>query len=323
MGMSGDRLFSLSPSTQEILTTLDTAEKLFWAELAAVARRGKICRVRDATVSLAVINALQSSLGRVNKVGPVLAASLLSKLSPTSMHLESQQRLFLDVSSAITLRRELLEAIQQKFIRTSDDLQWPLITPNGTPLPRPKTRLRGRMVSMDSDEEDSAIDEASLKHYWDSIRDKYNNHSFDLANFSTYQADHLPTNWTVISINITDDRNTMFISRQVAQREPLVFCVPLKGRRETEEDEHLTFDDALNELRQIITLSNKGTRQAIHVKNDDPQARTDWWAERNALDKRMQELLENIEFCWLGAFKVRIYSGSVGEMILTCCCRQY
>jgi separase len=221
----------------------------------------------------------------------------------------------LDVSTAITLRRELLEAIQQKFsnLQAFDDLQWPLVTTNGSPLPRPKPRMRARMALMDSDDEDddSNIDTASLKQYWDSIRDKYNSRSFSQVNLSTPQADCLPKNWTVININITEDKNTMFITRQRAQHEPLIFCVPLKGRRETEEDEHLTFDDALNELKQIITLSNQGTRQAVHVKNDDPQARASWWAERSALDKRMQELLENIEFCWLGAFKVRSYQGSL------------
>lgn len=77
MGMTGDKLFSLSPSTEDILAALDSAEKLFWADLAAVARHGKVTRVRAATVSLAVIRALQSSLGRAAKVGPVLTASLL------------------------------------------------------------------------------------------------------------------------------------------------------------------------------------------------------------------------------------------------------
>ena len=156
----------------------------------------------------------------------------------------------------------------------------------------------------DDEDEDSNVDEASLRQYWNSIRDKYNNRSFNLVNLCAPKADCLPKNWTVISINITEDKNTMFVARQRAQYEPLVFCVPLKGRRETEEDEHLTFDDAMNELKQIITLSNQGTRQAVHVKNDDPQARASWWAERNMLDKQLQELLENIEFCWLGAFKV-------------------
>ena len=309
MGMSGDKLFSLSPSTQEILTILDNAEKLFWADLAIVARRGKVSRVRDATVSLAMIRALQSSLGRATKMAPVLTAGLLSEYFVKVLCVRTIIFVVLDASAAVTLRRELLEAIQQKFpnLQAFDDLQWPLITPNGSPLPRPKTRMRARMALLDSEDEDdgSNLDETSLKQYWDSIRDKYNNRSFDLANLSASQADCLPKNWTVISINITEDKNTMFVTRQRARQEPLIFCVPLKGRRETEEDEHLTFDDALNELKQIITLSNQGTRRAIHVKNDDPQARASWWAERSALDKRMQELLENIEFCWLGAFKVR------------------
>ena len=77
MGMTDDKLFSISPSTEDIVTALDSAEKLFWADLAAVARHGNVTRVRSATVSLAVIRALQSSLGRAAKVGPVLMASLL------------------------------------------------------------------------------------------------------------------------------------------------------------------------------------------------------------------------------------------------------
>lgn len=77
MGMTGDKLFLLSPSTEDIVASLDSAEKLFWADLAAVARHGKVTRVRSATISLAVTRALQSSLGRAAKIGPVLTASLL------------------------------------------------------------------------------------------------------------------------------------------------------------------------------------------------------------------------------------------------------
>lgn len=143
-----------------------------------------------------------------------------------------------------------------------------------------------------------------MKKYWENIRDRYHTQSLDLTNLSVSQSDRLPKNWTVISINVTEDKSTMFITRQVTQEEPLIFCLPLRGRRETEEDEHLSFDDALKELKDIIALSNQGTRQAIHVKNDDPEARATWWKERIALNKRLQELLENVEFCWLGAFKV-------------------
>lgn len=80
MGMSGDKIFSLSPSAQDILATLASAERLFWADLAVIARRGEVSRMRDAAVSLAMIRALQSSLGKAGKAGPVLAASLLGKL---------------------------------------------------------------------------------------------------------------------------------------------------------------------------------------------------------------------------------------------------
>lgn len=200
----------------------------------------------------------------------------------------------------------MLEAIQQKYpnLQAIDDIQWPLITPNGSPLPRRRTVLRGQIPLADDSDEEIDSDEVSVKRYWENIRDRYHTQSLDITNLSVSQSDRLPENWTVVSINITEDKSTMFITRQAAKKEPLIVCLPLRGRRETEEDEHLSFDDALNELKDIIALSNQGTRQAIHVKNDDPEARAAWWKERIALDKRLQELLENVEFCWLGAFKV-------------------
>jgi separase len=79
MGMSGDRLLSLPSATQDILSTLDNAERLFWADLALVMRRGSVSHVRDAAVSLALIRALQASLGRAGKEGPVLATGLLGE----------------------------------------------------------------------------------------------------------------------------------------------------------------------------------------------------------------------------------------------------
>jgi hypothetical protein len=77
MGMSGHKLLSLVPSMHDILTTLDNAEKLFWADLGLTAKRGKVSHVRDTVVSLALIRALQTSLGKAGKGGPVLAVNLL------------------------------------------------------------------------------------------------------------------------------------------------------------------------------------------------------------------------------------------------------
>jgi separase len=203
----------------------------------------------------------------------------------------------------------MLEAIQNKFpdFQTVDDLQWPLMTPNGSPLPRSKNRTHARLELMDTDDE-STPEDTPLKSYWEAVRTKYKNQIFDAANLSKSRADLLPANWTVVNISVTEDKSTMFITRQRAKAEPLMFCLPLKGRRENDEDEHLTFDDALSELADIIKMSDEGIQRADSVTNSNPQARAEWWAERGALDKRMQELVENIEFCWLGAFKASMHA---------------
>ncbi|KAG2136721.1 peptidase family C50-domain-containing protein [Suillus clintonianus] len=289
MGMTSDRAVSLTPSTQDILSALDHAEKLFWADLALTADRGHVPHVREATINLALIKALQTSLGKGEKDGPIIAARLL------------------DASSAITLRREMLETIQHKFPSVQgDDLEWPLMTPSGSPLPRksPSNFRRLRTISAEEEASDDDNDsKVNMKAYWETIRKTYAEQTSDASLLSTTAMSQLPPHWTVVHISLTPDKSTLFISRQNVSSEPLMFCVPLKGRRESDGDEHLTFDDAVKELAEIIRLSDQGTRNAVNVRNDDPQARSAWWAERNNLDKRLQELLENIEFCWLGAFK--------------------
>lgn len=80
MGMTSDRVVSPAPSTQDILSNLDHAEELFWADLALTADRGNVPHVREAAVHLALIRALQTSLGNDGKHGPIVAAHLLGKI---------------------------------------------------------------------------------------------------------------------------------------------------------------------------------------------------------------------------------------------------
>ncbi|KAF8139773.1 peptidase family C50-domain-containing protein [Boletus edulis] len=231
MGMSGEKERSLVPANRDILGALEDAEKLFWDDLALTSRRG------------AVAHGMRMP--------------------------HFWRRGLLDASSAITLHREMLEAIPHKFTDVkADDLQWPVMTTDGSPLASTTTTT------------------AHGEH--------------------TESPPKLPPHWTVVHITLTPDKSSMFISRlHTPSSQPLLFCVPLRGRRDTEEgdESRLMLEDALRELREIVRLSDEGTRQAVYVKSDDARARTEWWAERAALDKRLQVLLENIEFCWLGAFK--------------------
>ncbi|KAI0360283.1 hypothetical protein OH77DRAFT_1393661 [Trametes cingulata] len=288
MGMSGDMI--PSSASQDMLETLATAEKLFWEHMSYIARRGHVSSVREAAVCLALIRTFRTSLGRGDVQTPVLAAQLL------------------DASTVTTLRREMLDVVRHKFLNLNamDDLQWPLITPNGSPLPpQPKARQPARFSHsiLSDSEDDEPMDDVDLKSYWEAIAKRYEAQCFDVAKMSVNQADQLPPHWTVVNVSVTEDRHTMFVTRQRAGRKPLIFCLPLKGRREGQEDEFLTYEDAIKELQEIIRLSDEGTRKAAEVKKDDKGARVAWWKTRSELDVRLRDLLADIEFCWLGAFK--------------------
>ncbi|KAF8761121.1 Peptidase family C50 [Rhizoctonia solani] len=59
------------------------------------------------------------------------------------------------------------------------------------------------------------------------------------------------------------------------------------------------------ELTSIIETSDRITHEGVNIEGNK-QAIADWWSERTALDQRMRELLEIIEFCWLGIFKATV-----------------
>lgn len=212
-----------------------------------------------------------------------------------------------DASSAVTLGREVLEAIQSKFPDVShDDLVWPILSPNGSALPPAKSQKN--KDEPDFDEE--------YREYWKTAGDHHSAAKFDPELLSRSMVEHLPHNWTVVSISISEDRRTIFVSRQRPHRQPLFFSIPLEGRREGEE-EAITFQGALDEFEEIIRLSDETTRSAERVTKTDRRQRCNWWTERTKLDTRLRELLENIEFCWLGAFKVPFGVFDPSDLCLT------
>ncbi|KAI0298727.1 peptidase family C50-domain-containing protein [Multifurca ochricompacta] len=283
MGISGDKSLFMSTSAQVIMRTLTDAEKLFHSDLTSIAHRGSVPRVREAASSLALIRSFQSSLG--GNDSSLLVANLL------------------DTCANVTLRREILEVISYKTpSKTRDDFRWPLLTAGVERLGDSKARRKGTILFNSDDDTDEQSEDRLLTGYWESIRTKYQQLSFNLTSLAQSKVANLPANWTIVHIYVTEDQSTMFACRQRANQLPLVFSLPLKGRREAE-DEHLTFEDAISELREIIRLSNESTKSAINVKGKDQSARATWWADRMALDKRLKELLESIEFCWFGAFK--------------------
>ena len=145
--------------------------------------------------------------------------------------------------------------------------------------------------------------ESVLRNHWKSVKQKHA--TYTSPGCQEFDLSPLPADWAIISINVTVDHKTMFISRHQKGYDPLVFCLPLdrQGRREGENEEDLfSFDVAVSEMKEIVEGSDKTARNAKHITSSEGKA--EWWVTRRSLDKRLEELLLNLEFVWLGPFKV-------------------
>lgn len=213
------------------------------------------------------------------------------------------------MAASITIRRELLEAISFKSITLDrqDDEKWPTEPPVEVPVKansRSKPSVRGLFAQLSDDSDDeSSLEDSTMHKYWEFISKKHKISSYVTGVNSMSDINGLPNKWMVISITLTEDKNALLISRQLQNHEPIVFCIPLRGRRDDDE-EHFTYDDAIAELRDIIRSSDEGTKRALDIQTNDKKGKAAWWMERKQLDERLKELVGNIEFCWLGAFKV-------------------
>jgi separase len=79
IGISSKLAHALSLPVQDILVTLNKAEQLYWENLSLIARKGSVLEVRDTLVSLALVQAFQTSLGKSGNVDPRIAAGLLGE----------------------------------------------------------------------------------------------------------------------------------------------------------------------------------------------------------------------------------------------------
>nr|XP_019002345.1 uncharacterized protein I203_04824 [Kwoniella mangroviensis CBS 8507]OCF65806.1 hypothetical protein I203_04824 [Kwoniella mangroviensis CBS 8507] len=282
MGAPLKRVVDRQSTRLSMQHVLARAEDAFLSALSLVSGSGKIEGIRQACLALALLRTFQTSLGQGSDEVTASAAGMLAS------------------SSSITLQRELLEAIECKFTDiVNDDTKWPSLPTDTMDVDeRPQMNSSSENESEDLDDHNG-----QLREYWDKIKIKYlTNSILTLTSEPSKELNNLPPEWAVITINVTDDHNTMFISRHQRDCKPIVFCLPLdrQGRREGEDDS-LTFDSALAELQDIIDCSNNGARTAKNVVSREEKLA--WWEERYRLDKKMKDLCESIEFVWLGAFK--------------------
>ncbi|WFD42957.1 separase [Malassezia psittaci] len=104
-----------------------------------------------------------------------------------------------------------------------------------------------------------------------------------------------------ICITYSDDRRELHMAR-ITKSSKALYVLPIdrQSRREGEE-ESLTMDAALEELRRILATSNASVQSAknVHALED----RKVWWTQRRQLDDELKQLLEAVQSTWIGAFQ--------------------
>lgn len=124
--------------------------------------------------------------------------------------------------------------------------------------------------------------------------------STDLSHFQKQYVDIIPKAWTAISVSLSEDRKQLCLTKLQADQSPFVLRLPL-GRNEDSDEEAFDFEQGRAELQEIIQLANFSAHDTQN--RNTKAAKLEWWAEREALDLRMKELLQNIENIWLGGFR--------------------
>ena len=128
----------------------------------------------------------------------------------------------------------------------------------------------------------------------------------DAHAFQIETIDILLKPWTAVSLSLSEDCSELFIVRYRSAQEPFILRLPFSRNKPDDADDEEPFDYAKGkaELQDIISISNYSCHNMGNLEGKG--AKSNWWAEREALDKRLHELLINIENIWLGGFKAAL-----------------
>jgi separase len=126
--------------------------------------------------------------------------------------------------------------------------------------------------------------------------------TFNFANFQTNYIDIIPKQWAVVSISLSENQQELYISRFQSGQRQLMVRLPFTRHNACDDSEEIfEYKTGLEEFREIIQLSDTNTRTSTDMKEEIQRSK--WWDQRKALDDRLKEFLEKIEYYWLRGFK--------------------
>ncbi|KAL7626231.1 separin protein [Parahypoxylon ruwenzoriense] len=126
--------------------------------------------------------------------------------------------------------------------------------------------------------------------------------SLDMDCFQRDYIDIIPEAWNVISVALSDDEHDLCITKLQAGHSPFGIRLPLERAASRDVSTNVfNFRQGRAELLDIIKQANQTSHDARDMSQKG--AKSAWWAEREAIDERMKDLLDSIEETWLGGFK--------------------
>ncbi|TKA23290.1 hypothetical protein B0A50_07347 [Salinomyces thailandicus] len=122
------------------------------------------------------------------------------------------------------------------------------------------------------------------------------------TSFQEQYIDILPRPWLAVSLSLNEDGSELYVARYRSGQSPFIVKLPFSRHKQDDEDEEaFDYHVGKGELQEIIETSNYSCHNTGNM--EAKAAKSNWWSEREALDKRLHELLINIENIWFGGFK--------------------
>lgn len=132
---------------------------------------------------------------------------------------------------------------------------------------------------------------------------------------------YLPQSWTIMTIDFCPETEDLVISKlnHLLNYEPVYIRLPLNRMlgENVKCKSLLSFKTALDRLSAAIKQSNESIKPEATRNIKTKEDRKDWWRLRFALDLKIKELLNEIEFHWLGAFSAIFAADSPSDSYKT------
>ncbi|EPE03155.1 separin [Ophiostoma piceae UAMH 11346] len=238
--------------------------------------------------AIAAVSGDSVTLNRISSMlqSAVIVLSATSWSKPRALGHPSYASCSVELARNMTWKRERRAVLVEKAMMTKQDIAgdiswWPAISPASS----------SSNSMMASARRQSFVGAGSS-----------NAADISINRFQRDYVDIIPRDWSVISMALSENKHDLCITKLQAGQSPFVIRLPLERAISRDADnEVFNFQQGRAELLEIVKAINDSCHGArdMSVKG----AKSDWWSEREELDARLKELLDNVEQIWLGGFR--------------------